>query len=93
MPKGIPKRADELTPIEGGAGGGGFRNDPFPTLMTGSILGGLGVQAAVMSDIKKSKEEMAEKVRQINSRAQYEHEKAAGDPNALRLSFEEWKKL
>jgi hypothetical protein len=29
----------------------------------------------------------------VNSRAQYEHEKEAGDPNALRLSFEEWKKL
>lgn len=31
--------------------------------------------------------------RQENSRAQYEHEKNAGDPNALQLSFEEWKKL
>lgn len=31
--------------------------------------------------------------RTINSRAQYEHEKAAGDPNATKLSFEEWKKL
>ena len=28
-----------------------------------------------------------------NSRAQYESEKAAGDPNALKLSFEQWKKL
>ena len=28
-----------------------------------------------------------------NSRAQYESEREAGDPNALRLSFEEWKKL
>lgn len=31
--------------------------------------------------------------RATNSRAQYEHEKAAGDPNANSLSFEEWKKL
>jgi hypothetical protein len=61
--------------------------------MTGSVLSGLGVQAAVMSDIKKSKEEMAEKVRKMNSREQYEYEKSVGDPNALRLSFEEWKKL
>lgn len=29
----------------------------------------------------------------INSREQYESEKEAGDPNALRLSFAEWKKL
>jgi|688.fasta_scaffold1128197_2 hypothetical protein len=28
-----------------------------------------------------------------NSRAQYESEKEAGDPNALRMSFAEWKKL
>ena len=28
-----------------------------------------------------------------NSRAQYDHERDAGDPNALQLSFEEWKKL
>lgn len=93
MPKGIPKRADELTPIEGSAGGGGFRIGSDAALMAGSVLGGVGLQAAVMSDLKKSKEENAEKVRQINSRAQYEHEKAAGDPNALKLSFEEWKKL
>ena len=31
--------------------------------------------------------------RETNSRAQYEHEKAAGDPNATQLSYEEWKKL
>jgi len=29
----------------------------------------------------------------INSREQYESEREAGDPNALRLSFAEWKKL
>jgi hypothetical protein len=29
----------------------------------------------------------------INTRQQYESEKEAGDPNALKLSFEEWKKL
>lgn len=33
------------------------------------------------------------KVREMNSRAQYQHEKAAGDPNATQMSFEEWKKL
>lgn len=40
-------------------------------------------------------EEEAEalKVRATNSREQYMHEKAQGDPNATKLSFEEWKKL
>ena len=28
-----------------------------------------------------------------NSREQYEHEREVGDPNALKLSFSEWKKL
>lgn len=31
--------------------------------------------------------------RETNSRAQYEHEKAAGDPNATQMSYEDWKKL
>ena len=31
--------------------------------------------------------------RKANSRAQYEHEKAVGDPSARDLSYEEWKKL
>ena len=33
------------------------------------------------------------KVLETNSRDQYESEREAGDPNALRLSFAEWKKL
>ena len=33
------------------------------------------------------------KILEINSRDQYESEKEAGDPNALRMSFAEWKKL
>lgn len=32
-------------------------------------------------------------VLKANSRAQYESEREAGDPNALRLSFTEWKNL
>ena len=39
------------------------------------------------------RQEEANKVLQENSKAQYESEKEAGDPNALRLSFAEWKKL
>lgn len=43
-------------------------------------------------------EEEAEMLRQRampapNSRAQYDSEKEAGDPNALNMSFEQWKKL
>lgn len=43
-------------------------------------------------------EQEAESLRQRampkpNSRGQYEHEREAGDPNALKLSFEDWKKL
>jgi hypothetical protein len=30
---------------------------------------------------------------EINTRRQYEAEREAGDPNALKLSFEEWKQL
>jgi hypothetical protein len=45
----------------------------------------------------RTEEEMSELTREanrgINSRAQYEHEKEQGDPNALNLSFAEWKKL
>jgi hypothetical protein len=33
------------------------------------------------------------RVLETNSRAQYESEREAGDPNALNLSFSEWKKL
>jgi hypothetical protein len=94
MPKGIKKSNDELTPIEGGGGGGGYRSSLSDVgVIGGSILGGALVQGAVMSDLKKSKDENAEKVREINSRSQYNHEREAGDPNALKLSFEEWKKL
>ena len=36
---------------------------------------------------------IAQRMNKTNSRAQYEHERQAGDPNALKLSFEQWKKL
>ena len=38
-------------------------------------------------------QEQEARSRAPNSREQYQHEKEQGDPNALRLSFEEWKKL
>ncbi len=38
-------------------------------------------------------QEQEARMRAPNSREQYQHEKEQGDPNALRLSFEEWKKL
>ena len=39
------------------------------------------------------RQEEVNKIFEQNSRAQYESEKEAGDPNALRMSFAEWKKL
>ena len=42
--------------------------------------------------LQESKDE-AIKMREPNSRAQYQHEKETGDPNANQLSYEEWKKL
>lgn len=38
-------------------------------------------------------EQEVNKIRETNSRAQYDHEKAAGDPYATQMSFEDWKKL
>lgn len=38
-------------------------------------------------------QEQEARSRAPNSREQYQHEKEQGDPNATRLSFEEWKKL
>jgi hypothetical protein len=40
-------------------------------------------------------ESEAEVMRQraSNSKEQYDHERKAGDPNALKLSFKEWQKL
>ncbi len=38
-------------------------------------------------------ETIAQRMNKANSRAQYDHERQAGDPNALKLSFEQWKKL
>ena len=46
-----------------------------------------------IEDLKKSTQAKEETMRDTNSRAQYQHERDAGDPNALMLSFEEWKKL
>lgn len=42
-----------------------------------------------MQDIESE----ANKVRETNSREQYMHEKDQGDPNALQMSYENWKKL
>ena len=44
-------------------------------------------------EYNKRYQEEVNKIFQANSKAQYESEKKAGDPNALRLSFNEWKKL
>jgi len=72
-------------------------------------LGGMGfikkkqieiAQEAGDKDRREAKYEMKRESRgkenmflPSNSRAQYESEKEAGDPNALSLSFEQWKNL
>ena len=38
-------------------------------------------------------EQEVNKIRETNSRDQYDHEKAAGDPYATKMSYEEWKNL
>ena len=91
MPKGIQKRNDELTPIEGGSSGGGSSSLIKELVGGASILGGMyGVGLADRAMTKKADQERAA---EINTRRQYKAEQEAGDPNALRLSFEEWKKL
>lgn len=64
-----------------------MRNAPSYLKDTVNELGSMGNKR-----LQESKDEAAQ-VRATNSRAQYEHEKAAGDPNATKMSFEEWKKL
>jgi hypothetical protein len=65
----------------------------------GMSFGALGKQYKAEKEAKNAManlyEAEAETMRQraSNSRAQYEHERKAGDPSALNLSFEEWKKL
>ena len=91
MPKGIQKRNNELTPIEGGGSGGGSSSLMKELAGGASILGGMyGVGLADRAMTKKADQERAA---EINTRRQYKAEQEAGDPNALRLSFEEWKKL
>jgi ABC-type uncharacterized transport system ATPase component len=91
MPKGIQKRNNELTPIEGGGSGGGYSSVMKELAGGASILGGMyGVGLADRAMTKKADQERAA---EINTRRQYKAEQEAGDPNALRLSFEEWKKL
>ena len=46
-----------------------------------------------MANMYEQEAENLDVRRRPDSIQQYRHEKEAGDPNALRLSFEEWKKL
>ena len=94
MPKGFPKRGDELMPLEGGVSGSGGGMSTFKSAV--APLAGIGAYAGLAKMTMDAKKEQAEKAyqqRKIDSKEQYEHEKEAGDPNAVKLSFEEWKKL
>ena len=46
-----------------------------------------------MANMYEQEAENLDVRRRPDSIQQYQHEKETGDPNALRLSFEEWKKL
>lgn len=50
---------------------------------------GLALELATPKQVR----EIVDNYPQINSRAQYDQERKAGDPHALRLSYEDWKKL
>jgi hypothetical protein len=49
--------------------------------------------ATALANMYEQEAENLDVRRRPDSIQQYRHEKEAGDPNALRLSFEEWKKL
>lgn len=74
-------KRNEETMRKAGSGGSGSLSEAVKE------LGGMANQG-----LKKDLQEISS-FRNANSRAQYEHERKAGDPNALKLSFEEWKKL
>ena len=74
-------KRNEETMRKVGSGGSGSLSEAVKE------LGGMANQG-----LKKDLQEISS-FRNANSREQYEHERKAGDPNALKLSFEEWKKL
>jgi len=45
------------------------------------------------NDAEQEMENIQQRVYKTNSKAQYQHEREQGDPNALQMSYEEWKKL
>jgi hypothetical protein len=49
--------------------------------------------ATALANMYEQEAENLDIRRQPDSIQQYRHEKEQGDPNAVRLSFEEWKKL
>jgi len=50
---------------------------------------GLAYELATPKQVR----EIVDNYPSVNSMQQYQNERDAGDPNALRLSFEDWKKL
>lgn len=99
MPKGFPKRGDELIPLEGGGSGSGSRVSSGVSSMAKELVGGAAIAGGLYGvgkldrEATKEADKKREESREINSRAQYEHEREAGDPNALQMSYSEWKKL
>jgi hypothetical protein len=65
----------------------------FPTLTGTPDFKSKREAATALANMYEQEAENLDIRLQPNSIQQYRHEKEAGDPNALRLSFEEWKKL
>ena len=64
-----------------------------PLIVTQPDFKSRGDASNALANMYEQEAENLDVRRQPNSIQQYRHEKEQGDPNALQLSFEEWKKL
>ena len=69
------------------------RSKRFTATITQPDFKSRGDASNALANMYEQEAENLDIRRNPNSREQYQHEKEQGDPNALRLSFEEWKKL
>ena len=69
------------------------RSRRFTATITQPDFKSSGDASTALANMYEQEAENLDIRRQPNSIQQYRHEKEQGDPNALQLSFEEWKKL
>jgi hypothetical protein len=69
------------------------RSKRFTATITQPDFKSSGDASTALANMYEQEAENLEIRRQPNSIQQYRHEREAGDPNALKLSFEDWKKL